>query len=137
MPIPKEHMSSSSSGSDLDRENDTEQTGNSIRTVSSRNNKEDKMFHIVKRAMSTFHHFKVSRDYGEYWMDQGGETKLNRKSFSLYPEQGTLLKEWITDINEVKKQRNNSIRAMSEQISQPSLQKVEGVESRKEHLKPV
>lgn len=44
---------------------------------------------------------KVSSDYGKSWMDQESEMKLDRKGFSLYPEQGTQLKEWITDISEV------------------------------------
>ncbi|XP_016852053.1 activated RNA polymerase II transcriptional coactivator p15 isoform X2 [Anolis carolinensis] len=121
MPKSKELVSSSSSGSDSDREIDTgdkrkkpvpqekpvkkQKTGESSKGAASSkqsSNKDENMFQIGKMRYVSVRDFKgkVLIDIREYWMDQEGEMKPGRKGISLNPEQWSQLKEQITDIDE-------------------------------------
>ncbi|KAF7244015.1 Activated RNA polymerase II transcriptional coactivator p15 [Varanus komodoensis] len=127
MPKSKELVSSSSSGSDSDREEKShvnhlvaekrkkqaapekpvkkQKTGESSKgAASSRqsSNRDENMFQIGKMRYVSVRDFKgkVLIDIREYWMDQEGEMKPGRKGISLNPEQWSQLKEQITDIDE-------------------------------------
>ncbi|XP_020662770.1 activated RNA polymerase II transcriptional coactivator p15 [Pogona vitticeps] len=128
MPKSKELVSSSSSGSDSDRESDTvhlnhqlsekrkkqavqekpvkkQKTGESSKGAASSkqsSNRDENMFQIGKMRYVSVRDFKgkVLIDIREYWMDQEGEMKPGRKGISLNPEQWSQLKEQISDIDE-------------------------------------